>query len=425
MTNHSRRQFLLAGASASALAAFQKPRDSFAGECQILSRRFGTEPDFEKLADQYSLAEGLSYLNHASIGTMAKPVQKARQKYLEICETNPWFYMWSGAWDQAREQVREKVSRLLNCDKSEVAITHNTTEMFNLLANGTPLKPKDEVLFSSLCHAGASLPFVHHQKHHKQYRVRRFDFPVDMLPELKADDIVNAYREAIRPETRMLVIPHIDNTVGVRYPLREIAKMAKAKGVEWVAVDAAQTVGMLPVDFQNSNVDMLATSPHKWLGAPKGIGIAILRKGLNETIAPMWTTWGQDRWSDSARRYEDYGTRNLAELLTLGDSIDFLNTINLSQREERLRELWLYTREQVDQEKSLSWKSPNQWPLGGSLYSIGVDKKRSVGNLAKSLFKDHQVVVRPFTTLGLNHLRVSPNVFTSKAQIARFISLIR
>ena len=184
--------------------------------------------------------------------------------------------------------------------------------------------------------------------------------------------IVGAYREQIRPETRMLVIPHMDNTVGVRFPVAAISKMARAQGVEWLAVDAAQTVGMIPLDMSTWDVDFLATSPHKWLGAPNGLGVAVVRRSVPSQVAPMWTTWGQDRWGESARKFEDYGTRNIAELLTLGDAIDFHRAIPAERREKRLQGLWAFAREQVLINDRLQWGSPDTWQLGGSLYSIRI-----------------------------------------------------
>ncbi len=380
-----------------------------------------SEKEFAVLAEQYSLDPQINYLNHASIGAIPRPVQAARQKYLELCETNPWLYMWGGGWDELREDVRQQCAEFLGAKASQVAVNHNTTEAFNLLAGGLPLTEGDEVLFSSLCHAGASLPFEHYSKM-KGYKFRRFDFPLDKLPSLSKSDVIEAYREQIRPETKCVVIPHVDNTVGVRYPVAELATMARSEGVDWVAVDSAQTVGMLPVDFESLNVDMLATSPHKWLGAPKGLGLTVVGERLQKVLQPIWVTWGQQRWPESARKFEDYGTRNLAELLTLGDAVKFVSAISGSDRENRLKELWMFTKELVGNTAGLSWNSPDNWEMGASLYSIRVSQPAS--ELAQKLFQDNGFVLRPFTNLGLNNLRVSPNIYSSKAQIEKLVSLI-
>jgi len=106
----------------------------------------------------YLLSPDVLYLNHASIGTIPRAVHEARVRYLTLCESNPHLYMWGEAWVAPKEAVRSKGAALLNCTPQEIAVTHNTTEGFNLLALGLDLGAGDEVLFSSLNHGGASAP---------------------------------------------------------------------------------------------------------------------------------------------------------------------------------------------------------------------------------------------------------------------------
>ena len=324
--------------------------------------------------------------------------------------------------DDPREEVRGKAADLLGCDHAEIAITHNTTEMFNTLAHGLPLGEGDEVLFSSLNHPGASLAFEHVARA-RGYAVRQFDYPLDSVNDASVGQIVDVYREQISDQTSLLVLPHIDNTVGLRHPVRELARMAREQGVEFVAVDAAQSVGMIPVDVADLDVDLVATSPHKWLGAPKGLGLAYVSQRIHDTLRPMWVTWGQQRWPLSARRYEDYGTRNLAELLALGDAIDFLNTVDATTREARLRELFELTRDLCRNTNGCVWKSPHAWQQGSAVMAINLDEGSS-SEIAQTLFEHEQIVVRPFGNLGLNSLRVSPNIYTPPQQLEQLFDAI-
>ncbi len=199
-------------------------------------------------------------------------------------------------------------------------------------------------------------------------------------------------------------------------------KAARGKGVEFVAVDGAQSVGMIPVDLKKYDVDVYAASPHKWLQSPKGLGLAYIHPRLHNLLRPMWVTWGQTRWAGSVRIFEDYGTRNLAEVLSLGDAITFSESLPMEQRQQRLRHLWEHARQRVDDHSQLEWKSPRDWSLSASLYAVGLNRGRS-SDVAERLFAEHQIVVRPFGTLGLNSLRVSPNVFNTESEIDRFVDL--
>lgn len=378
---------------------------------------------FDDLRKDYTLDEKVTYLNHASIGTIPSAVQEARAKYLAACETNPWLHMWGGAWDAARERTRHVAAEVLGCHAAEVVINHNTTEGFNVLAAGLGLGEGDEVLFSNLNHPGASHCWTHWSAQ-RGYTVRHFDIPLSDVPEMTRDDIVAAHINELSPQTRVLVLPHIDNTVGLRHPVKEIAKLARAAGVRYIAVDGAQAVGMVPVDVAAMGIDFYATSPHKWLQAPKGIGLMYVRKEVQRAVRALWVTWGQQRWKGSVRVLEDYGTRNLAEVLALGDAIDYQQRLGAKRKEARLRELWQYFRAAVAKEPKVVWRSPNQWELGSSLYAIEVPGHDS-RKVAEKLWPKHGIVLRAFHSDGLNTLRISPNVFNTTHEIDRFFSLLR
>lgn len=379
--------------------------------------------DFPGLREQYMLSDDITYLNHASIGTIPRPVHEARNQYLEVCESNPWRYMWSGEWDEPREEVRGKAADYLNASADDIAFTHNTTEVFNLLAHGLDLGEGDEVLFSSLNHAGASICFEKFGPEYG-YAVNSFDIPPAEAGALDRQELLDLYDRHITPSTRLLVLPHIDNTVGLRHPLADFSRLARDRGVDYVAVDAAQTVGMIPIDLEEAGVDVLATSAHKWLQAPKGISLAYFSPRIREELKPMWVTWGQNRadWQGTARLYEDYGTRNLPELLTLGHAIDFQNKIDWAEREDYLKELHDYAREQAGAWVDTGWKSPADWELGGSLYAVEI-RSKPAGAFHRELWVNNAMVFRPFEAENFNCVRISPNLLTAREEVERFFEL--
>ena len=413
----SRRQFFR-GSAAALLAGLTDIRTAAADEAERTAAMLAESRGHRMAIDDYSLAPDILYLNHASIGTIPRRVQKAHAGYLELCETNPWLYMWSDPWRDQLDNVRGKAARLFGCSIDEIAIQHNTTECFNLLASGLPLGPGDEVLYSNLNHGGASLCWENRAAR-AGYSVRAFDFPVGDLASLSAADIVGRYETAIGPNTRLLALPHIDNMVGLRHPLKEIASMAHEKGVEWVAVDGAQSANMIGLDLEDTGVDVFATSAHKWTQSPKGLGITFINRKTQADLTPMSVTWGQRIWSDSARRYEDYGTRALAAYMALGDALDFQEGIAMEAREAHHRELWSEMQAICDASDSLEFRSSRSWELSGALYAVevrGVDAP----DVSASLYEDRGMVMRPFSTPELNAVRISPNLINSTDDLARF-----
>ncbi|MHC5062960.1 MAG: aminotransferase class V-fold PLP-dependent enzyme [Planctomycetota bacterium] len=374
------------------------------------------------LADQYSLDPKITYLNHASIGTIPLPVQKAHEAYLRTCEENPWLYMWSGVWEEPREEARRKVAASIGCSEGELVFNHNTTEGFNLLASGLELGAGDEVLFSSLNHIGASECWRHHGDR-RGFSVRVFDFPLGESESMSKERLIELHADAIRPETRVLVIPHMDNMVGLRHPLPEISAMAREKGVEYIAVDGAQAVGMLPLDLDASGVDFYGSSPHKWLQVPKGLGLLYIRENQQANLRPWQVTWGQSRWKGTVRVFEDYGTRNLPDLLTFSDAVDFHEGIGQARKAQRLEEIWRHCMQVVDSTPGLRWRSSREWELSCSLFAIEVEGHASA-KVAEHMWEKHAVVFRAFGG-ELNSMRISPNFYTSEAEIDRFFEILK
>ena len=349
-------------------------------------------------------------------------MHEAHTEYLRLCESNPWYYMWSEPWEEARAKTREKVAAFLGVNASEIAFTHNTTEGFNLLANGLPLGKGDEVLFSTLNHSGASKCWFHYATS-RGFSVKQFEFPIREVAGLSQADIVEIYARQISENTRVLVLPHIDNLVGLRHPVKELAAMARSKGVEFVAVDGAQSVGMISVNIAGLGVDFYAMSPHKWLQSPKGTGLLYIRKSVQSQLRPMWVTWGQKTWEGTVRIFEDYGTRNLAEVLTLGNALDFQQQLGIEKTEQRRNTLWRHFANAVEAAPNIAWQSPKNWELGASLFSIEVNGQSSK-EIFRKLFPKHGFVFRAFDNPGWKTMRISPNIYNTESEIDRFVKLL-
>jgi isopenicillin-N epimerase len=417
-----RRTFLRTALGAGALAALTDVRHVLAGQLGDLEARVSAAGGLQGLREEYLLGPDVLYLNHASIGTVPRVVHQAHVEYLRLCEENPWLYMWGQAWEEPQEEVRQRGAALLGCEVEEVAIIHNTTEAFNLLAHGLSLGEGDEVLFSSLNHPGAANCW-HHLAPARGFQVREFPFPVEEVPGLTAEEVVEIHMREVTERTRVLVFPHLDNIVGLRHPMAALASAARERGVEWVAVDGAQAAGMIPLDVGAAGVDLYATSPHKWVQAPKGLGLMHVRRERQDELPPMWVSSGRPRREGSVRAFEDYGTRNLPALLALGDAVDFQSRVEPRAREERLRALHRQVQEASEASLHLRWRSPRRWEMGSSLYLVEVEGESAL-DLSDRLYRDEGAVVRPFRTQGLDGLRVSPNIHTRDEEVDRFLALL-
>ncbi|MDN5203705.1 aminotransferase class V-fold PLP-dependent enzyme [Fulvivirgaceae bacterium BMA10] len=417
-----RRRFIGKASAAAVIAAFSSIKTSYAKDLVSLANRSGVRDRYILSREEYLLDPDITYFNHASIGTIPKLLHRTHKAYIDLCEKNPWLYTWGEPWDKERTKTRKKLAEFVGCEPGELALTHNTTEGFNVLANGLPLTENDEVVFSTLNHPGASECWFHHAMA-AGYSINRFEFPIRDVPDLSEDDIVSIYAEHITEKTRVLVFPHIDNLVGIRYPIEKMVQMARENGVEFIAVDGAQALGMVPIDLQDLGVDFYAMSPHKWLQAPKGTGLLYIRKAIRDQLEPLWVTWGQNRWKGTVRIFEDYGTRNLASVLALGDAVDFQIKFDVNNSVERRKELRAYFFQALENDPNIEWRSPRSWELGSSLYTIEV-KGQDSQELFKKLYEQHGYVFRAFKADNWNTLRVSLNTFNTLKEIDTLVELL-
>lgn len=423
-TNTSRKGFLralgAAGASSVLMGRAERLEAALAPSAE-LQFNAGDPAAVRRLRDQYLLSSDLIYLNHASIGTVPIPVHRAHVGYLELCESHPSLYVWSRVWRDVTENTRSAAANLLGCAADDLAISHNTTEGFNILAHGLPLGRGDEVLFSSLNHPGASVPW-RGLAPDRGYSVRSFDFPVARGADLTVEEVVSLHAEQIRPETRALVIPHVDNSIGMTHPLREIADAVRARGVEFVLVDGAQSAGMVPVDLSRAGVDAYAMSPHKWIQAPKGLGLFWAAPTLRQVLPRMWFRTGGAAIEGSARKYEDYSTRAWPAVVALGDALAFQASIGVAEKRRRYDALWHRIRDRADAEGTLAFRSPRDPALRSMITAVEVPGV-SAPELGTTLLAEHGGVVRAFGP-PLNTLRLSPNLATGDDELDHFLDLL-
>lgn len=380
-----------------------------------------TIPRAQEPKGHYDLDPGVTYLNHGSIGTVPKAVRRALEAYQLTCERNPWHHVWGDAWSAALEEAYEVCAGRLGCPTDDLAITRNTTEGMSLLAQGLDGLEGGRVAFSQLNHAGASECFRYHGAR-RGYAVQELQLDESRLIAADVDELVDMHVAPLEKDVRALVLPHVDNVYGIRHPVSKIAAAARAKGVRWILVDAAQSVGMLRFRADELGVDAVATSAHKWLQAPKGTGLLYLAPALRKKLSAMVVTWGQRRWEGKAQSFTDYGTRNLPALLSISDAVRFQAQI-AGDRDAHDRALFDHAKRRAEAHPKLSWRAPGHYDQGGALYGIGVPTG-TARDLARALFETSGIVVRPFQRASGDHLRLSPNLANSIGHIDRFFDAV-
>jgi cysteine desulfurase len=220
---------------------------------------------------------------------------------------------------QIREKIagaRHQVSKLLHCASDEVTFTASGTEANNLAILGAAyaLKEKGRHLITS--------SIEHHSVLNSFKWLETCGFRVTYLPVDKAFMVDPLdFRDALEPDTILASVMLVNNEVGARQPIEELAALARAKGVLF-HTDAVQAVGTEDIDLQRLNVDLLSLSGHK-IYAPKGVGALFMRQGT------PFTRIIHGGHQENGKRP---GTENVMGIVGLGEACGILESERASRQ---------------------------------------------------------------------------------------------
>lgn len=397
----------IAGSALLGAAARQDLMAQAQSVATALSSRQEGESYWETAKTQFPLLQGLYYFNNGSLGPSPSLVIDATEKFRRTLDAFPSRYMWGG-WNAEKESVRTKAAALFGASSDEIALIHNTTEGMNVVAASLDLKPGDEVIVADHEHASGTVCWQYWQEP-KGVKLIRPRLPI--LPAGPAE-LVEVYRQALSPHTKAISMCHVINTNGMILPVREVSEMAHERGI-LVAVDGAQSAGMIRVDVKSLGCDFYASSAHKWLFAPKGVGIFYARKESQKFIRPLIVAAG---WEDkSVKRFENYNTRNLPEVLGLGTALDFRNLVGADRIENRIQDLKHYFRQRLSAKSYFKFKTPAPDSLSAGITTVELEG-RVVTELGKKL-SERKIDCRAMTEFGLNGLRISLSIFNAKSDV--------
>ena len=374
-----------------------------------------SEVFWETIKAQFHFAEGVRYFNNASLGGASLPIRNATNTFRDLLDGFPSKYMWGG-WDEEKEATRQAIANLFGADAEEIAMNHNTTEGMNIIARSFNFRKKDEVILANHEHSSGTIPWMAWQVPKGVKLVR----PV--LPILPTDpnEIVEIYRKAITKRTKIISICHGVNTNGMVLPIKAISEMAHQHGV-LVAVDGAQTMGMFNINLNELGCDFYTASAHKWMFAPKGVGIFYAKKGSQHYLKPLMVARGYK--DKSIRRLENYNTRNLPEVLGIGAAVEYHNLIGSDKIHNRSYDLKTYFRNAVEQNPKLKLKTPAHDALSCAIQVVEVVGK-DVKDVKDQLFDKYGIDCRPMSSHDLNALRISLAIYITKADIDYLINAL-
>ncbi len=251
-------------------------------------------------------------------------------------------------------EAKEPIAAFFGVSADELALTENSTDGINVVANGIQWGAGDEVVISDQEHPAGLLIWLH-LRQTRGVRIR-----IARLSPVGWPENVEEVESLITPRTRLVALSHVSSMTGLRLPARRITEMAHTRGVP-VLFDGAQSAGQFPLDLREIGCDFYAVNGHKWLLGPIGTGALFVSKDALTHLVPDRVgagsqetyTYAEDgalRFWPGAHRFE-FGTRCHPLWQAWPESLAFLGEVGLDRirarglaLSQRLREAFAATK---------------------------------------------------------------------------------
>ncbi len=250
-----------------------------------------------------------AYFNYGGQGPLSSLALEAiANAYQFIQQAGPFSGAVNDWIDLQTDRMRSAIASQLGVAKQAIALTEDVTVGCNIALWGLDWSAGDHILITDCEHPGIVAAVKELQ--------RRFGIEVSicsLVETLNQGDPVTAIIQHLRPSTRLVVLSHILWNTGQVLPLAEIATACKNVSDARILVDAAQSVGVLPLNLSEIAIDFYAFTGHKWWCGPEGLGGLYVAPDALESLHPTSIGWrgivtdssgNPIRWHSDARRYE-------------------------------------------------------------------------------------------------------------------------
>jgi isopenicillin-N epimerase len=410
----TRRNFLrAAGALPASWTALRSALQAAPGTADAAN-----EPYWQMVKRQFPLENGLLYLNAANVCPASRPVLDRHLEFLRDFHANPSFQnrdKYAAMWEAARA----KTAAMLRVAPDEIAITRNTSEGSNLIVKGLDLKPGDEILITDHNHPSNNDSW--------KVRARRDGLVVKSLPvaipAVSAAALIEAFEKAITPKTRVISITHLTSTTGILYPAKQIAELARRRGI-YMHLDGAQTFGAIDVNLKETGCDSYSASAHKFLMGPLEAGILYVRA---ERIPAIWPSIVTAGWSENlkgARKFEVFGQREDPRVAALEAAIDFINLVGMPVVEARLRLLAARAKQGLSAIPQVRMKTNLEPELSAGVIKFQL-RNMPTKKAYDTLWERNRLAIAMTASGDSEGLRFSPQIYNSPEEIDRAVGAVR
>jgi isopenicillin-N epimerase len=411
----SRRRFLTSATFG--LAGLASLTDDAMARVAAATRGIADRPSDEVARDErvwreiqlgFTLDRSIINLNNGGVCPSPRVVHEAFKRYLDISNQAPVYHMWQ-VLEPNKETIRRRLAASVSCDPEELALTRNASEALQIAQLGVDLAAGDEVLTTTQDY-GRMLDTWDQRALRDRVVIQKIMFPV---PPPSLADLAARIERAITPRTKVIHVCHITNLTGQIFPIRDICRLARARGITTI-IDGAHAYAQFPFTLTDFDCDFYGTSLHKWLLAPVGTGFLYVR---HDRIRGHWAlTPPPTTKRDNIRKFEEVGTHPAANHLAIAEALLFHDSIGAERKAARLRYLrsrWADRVAAHPRARLLTSTDPAQACAIGTISLDGIDPVK----LTAHLWDRARVIVTPIKHAEFNAIRVTPNLYTTLEEV--------
>jgi len=405
----SRRHLLLGSVAAVGF------RDETLDLVERLVSRLGGEVQDEDfwtgIGQAFALDRSTANFNNGGCSPSPRVVQDALRRQLEFSNQAPSYYMWRNLEPEV-ENVRRGLAKLFAVDPEEVAITRNASESLETVLLGIDMQPGDEILTTILDYPRCITTIGQRVR---REGVKMVQVTVPHMPA-RMSELLDPIARGITSKTKLILVPHVSFLNGQIFPVKAICELGRKHGIP-VLVDGAHAFVQFKFDNRDLGSELYATSLHKWLMAPIGTGMLYVKKPKIGGIWPLMAA--ADTQKDDIRKFEEIGTHPAANHNAIAEALTFHEMLGMERKEARLRYLRKRWTDRLRDLSNVRWATNLDAHHSCALTTVGIEGIKN-GDLAAWLLAKHGVFVTTIDTPPVSGIRVSPNVYSTLAEIDRF-----
>lgn len=305
---------------------------SFSSSIGFDFSRFGTA-----LRPLWGLDPQAIFLNHGSYGATPKTVLQAQSAWRERLEAQPVKFMGE-VLPQALRAAAAELAHFVGAEPENLVFVENATSGVNAVLRSLNFQPGDEIACTNqgygavqqaiqwVCGKMGSLPVE-----------AQIPFPI-----AGPEQIIAAFEAILTPQTRLAVLDHITSPTALIYPLPELIRLCRERGIP-VLVDGAHAPGTLPLELENLGADWYTGNAHKWLFAPKGCAFLWVAPHQQAQTHPTVISHGFGQ--GFLAEFDWVGTRDPSAWLAISAALEFIQGLGIDPIRQHNHTLMMQARQ--------------------------------------------------------------------------------